>query len=101
DQRFTPRAERGRRSQTEELIRAAKVTVFLLDENQFVRPDEVGRSALFATEARLRNARFKQFDLAAQFRCGGCQEYLAWVDWLLGFSAEKPERWGNHYRVEL
>lgn len=101
DQRFTPRSERGRRSQTEELIDAAKVTVFLLDENQFVRPDEVGRSAVFLQEARRKGARVKQFDLAAQFRCGGCAEYVAWVDWLLGFSIEKPEPWRERYRVEL
>jgi hypothetical protein len=101
DQRFTPRDERGLRSQAEELINAAKVTVFLLDENQFVRPDEVGRSALFVEEAKLKGARVKQFDLAAQFRCGGCSEYVAWVDWLLGFSAEKPTSWNERYRVEL
>jgi hypothetical protein len=101
DQRFTPRAERGRRSQTEELINAAKVTVFLLDENQFVRPDEVGRSAVFCQEAKAKAARLKQFDLATQFRCGGCAEYIAWVDWLLGFSTEKPEPWRDRYHVEL
>jgi hypothetical protein len=101
DQRFTPRVERGLHSQTEELIDAAKVTVFLVDENQFVRPDEVGRSALFVREAKMKGARIKQFDLAAQFRCGGCAEYVAWVDWLLGFSAEKPEPWHDRYRIEL
>jgi hypothetical protein len=101
DQRFTPRAERGLRSQAEELMDAAKVTVFLLDENQFVRPDEVGRSVLFLQEAKRKGASFKQFDLAAQFRCGGCAEYVGWVDWLLGFSAERPEPWRDRYRVEL
>jgi hypothetical protein len=101
DQRFTPRPERGKRSQTEELIDAAKVTVFLLDENQFVRPDEVGASALFLDEAKRKRARTRRYDLAAQFRCGGCAEYVAWVDWLLGFRAERPEPWRERYRVEL
>jgi uncharacterized protein len=101
DLRFTPKIERGRRSQTEELINAAKVTVFLLDENQFVRPDEVGASALFLEEAKMKGARIKTFDLAAQFRCGGCAEYVAWVDWLLGFSIEKPASWHDRYRFEL
>ncbi len=101
DQRFTPNAERGKRSQTEELIDAAKVAVFLLDENQFVRPDEVGASALFLSEAKTKGARTKQYDLAAQFRCGGCAEYVAWVDWLLGFGVERPEPWHDRYRVEL
>jgi DUF2075 family protein len=101
DVRWTPRADRGKRSQAEELIDAAKVTVFLLDENQFVRPDEVGSSALFRLEGRRKNARIKEFDLGVQFRCGGCTEYVTWVDWLLGFSVDQPEPWNDRYRVTL
>lgn len=101
DIRFTPKGERGRRSQTEELISAAKVAVFLLDENQFVRPDEVGSSTLIRGEAKRKGARIKEFDLRAQFRCGGCVEYVTWVDWILGFAAERPESWGDRYRVEV
>jgi hypothetical protein len=101
DTRWTPRADRDKRSQTEELIDAAKVTVFLLDENQFVRPDEVGSSSRFRREGRMKGARIKEFDLAVQFRCGGCAEYVAWVDWLLGFGAERPEPWRDRYDVDL
>jgi hypothetical protein len=101
DTRWTKKAERGRRSQTEELMDAAKVTVFLLDENQSVRPDEVGRSALIRDHAAERRARLREFDLAVQFRCGGCAEYLAWVDWLLGFSAQQPPGWGDRYTLDL
>ena len=46
-------------------------TVFLLDENQFVRPDEVGRTALFEAAAQEHGARLRKYDLATQFRCGG------------------------------
>jgi hypothetical protein len=77
------------------------VTVFLLDENQFVRADEVGSSALFLDQAKRKRARVKHFDLAVQFRCGGCAEFVAWVDWLLGFGVERPEPWGDRYRVEV
>ncbi len=101
DVRWTRRADRGKRSQAEELIDAAKVTVFLLDENQFVRPDEVGSSALFRLEGKRKNARIKEFDLGVQFRCGGCTEYVTWVDWLLGFSVDQPEPWNDRYRVSL
>lgn len=101
DMRFTPRAERGRRTQTEELINAAKVTVFLLDENQFVRPDEVGSSDRIRSEARNRRAKIREYDLQTQFRCGGCAEYVAWVDWLLGYATELPLPWGDRYEVML
>lgn len=101
DLRWTPQIERRRRSQTEELLNAAKVTVFLLDENQFVRPDEVGSSDLIRRESKSKSARVKEFDLQAQFRCGGCVEYVAWVDWLLGFSAEQPKSWREQYEFTL
>jgi hypothetical protein len=101
DSRWTPKIERGKRSQVEELTAASKVTVFLLDENQFVRPDEVGSSSLVRKHAAERGIRLKEFDLAVQFRCGGCAEYIAWVDWLLGFAAEVPSPWGDRYSVEL
>ena len=42
DTRWTPKAQQNKRSQIEELLAAAKVTVFFLDENQYVRPDEIG-----------------------------------------------------------
>ncbi len=101
DTRWTPMVERNKRSQVEELIDAAKVTVFLLDENQFVRPDEVGSSELIRKHAKARKARIKEFDLAVQFRCGGCAEYVGWVDWLLGFSTERPGPWADRYNVVL
>lgn len=101
DTRWTPKVERGKRSQVEELIDASRVTVFLLDENQFVRPDEVGSSALIREHAKQRKLRVKEFDLAVQFRCGGCAEYVEWVDWLLGFRDEKPAPWGDRYTVEF
>ena len=101
DTRWTPKIERGQRSQTEELMNAAKVTVFLLDENQFVRPDEVGSSEVIRAEAKRLKVRTKEFDLVTQFRCGGCLEYVGWVDWLLGFDGEKPEPWGTNYTLEL
>ncbi len=101
DTRWTRAAERGKRSQTEELMNAAKVTVFLLDENQFVRPDEIGSSSVIQEEAKRLGVRVKAVDLATQFRCGGCREYTQWVDWLLGFVDGRPEPWGEKYSVSM
>lgn len=101
DVRWTPKLERAQRSQTRELIDAANVTVFLLDENQFVRPDEVGSTATILEEARAVGARVKQFDLSAQFRCGGSTEYVDWVDWLLGFRDARPAPWGDRFDLHL
>jgi uncharacterized protein len=99
--RFTPRARRSEKSQFEELMDAAKVTVFFLDENQFVRPDEIGTTATIEVMTRKLGIPLKAFDLSAQFRCGGSAAYVKWVDWLLGFSDPPSEPFHERYTFEL
>jgi hypothetical protein len=40
------------------------------------------------------------FDLEAQFRCGGDNQYLEWVDWLLG-CGPKPSALPSRVRIRL
>ncbi len=80
---YTPAARRSEEPQIDELIRAAKVTVFLIDDKQVVRPAEVGSSELIRETAVRFDARFVQEDLQAQFRCAGSDEYIDWVDGVL------------------
>jgi hypothetical protein len=99
--RFTPKSDVSARSQAEELIDAAKVTVFLLDENQFMRPDEIGTTATLKEAAHARSARVAEFDLITQFRCGGATEYASWVDHLLQFDPAPPRPWRSAFQLEL
>ena len=101
DTRWTPKSQRARKAQVDELLDAAKVTVFFLDENQFMRPDEEGESNLIREATGRLDIPLQEYDLATQFRCGGCSEYLDWVDYLLGFRTAKPLGWGDRYRFEL
>lgn len=101
DTRFTPKAKRGKREQIDELLSAAKVSVFFLDENQFMRPDEVGESNLIRHATGRHRIPLKEYDLATQFRCGGCSEYLQWIDQLLGFRMQAAAFWGDRYRFDL
>jgi hypothetical protein len=101
DTRFTPKAERGKKEQIHELLDAAKVSVFFLDENQFMRPDEVGESNLIREATGRLRIPLKEYDLTTQFRCGGCTEYLEWVDHLLGFRTAAPTGWGDRYRFDI
>lgn len=94
---YTRKEDRTGKSQVQELLDSAKVVVFLLDENQSVRPDEIGSSALVRSAARESRAVFREFDLRQQFRCGGCTEYQDWVDHLLGFDAPPPQTWKDRY----
>jgi len=99
--RFTPKAQRTGKSQVQELIDASKVVVFLLDENQSVRPDEIGSSALVREAAGEAKAVLREYDLRQQFRCGGCTEYQDWVDHLLGFEAPPIQDWKDRYDFGL
>jgi uncharacterized protein len=75
-------------SQVEELIKAAKVTVFFVDENQIISPLEVGEARVFEEAAKKMNASFKEFQLVSQFRCGGSATYLEWLDDMLGIAPQ-------------
>ena len=99
DTRFTKAADRNRRSQVDELLDAAKVTVFFLDENQYVRPDEIGESKLIQSATAKRGIPLAEYDLATQFRCGGSVEYLEWVDSLLGFSSRVAPDFSSYYQL--
>jgi len=50
--RFTAKASRKDKLQVEELIDAAKVSVFFLDHNQTVRPQEIGTPEFIEQSAR-------------------------------------------------
>ncbi|MEU1730877.1 DUF2075 domain-containing protein [Streptosporangium sp. NPDC020145] len=81
--------------QLRELVRAARVPVFLLDEHQVVRQGEVGSVALIKETAAQMGLGVHQIDLRHQFRCGGCPEYVRWVEQLLGLDPEflSPQSW--------
>jgi hypothetical protein len=42
-----------------------------------------------------------EYDLDAQFRCGGCTEYIEWVDYFLGFLKNEPKNWRNNYSFTI
>lgn len=89
--RFTRKALRGDRPQIDELLSAARVPVFLLDEHQVVRPGELGTAADIEAAASERGIDVIRVDLDAQFRCGGSLEYVSWVQHLLELEPGEPE----------
>ena len=100
--RYTPRALRGApRRQVDELIDAARVPVFLLDQNQVVRPGEMGTIEDIEKHARERGLDVHQVDLNAQYRSGGSAEYVEWVERLLGLLPGGPMPWKGDDRFEV
>ncbi len=87
---------RGRvRGQIHQIIEAAKVPVFLLDDHQVVRPREIGSPADVVEIARTMGCQVVEVDLDGQFRCGGSPLFDLWVQRLLGLVEEPPVVWSD------
>jgi DNA replication protein DnaC len=101
--RYTPAAKRSQRRQVEELLDAAWVPVFLLDEHQVVRPGEMGTVEEITEAAAAKGIKTHLIDLDGQFRCGGSRKYEQWVKNLLHLdgSAAEPSSWDGDERFEL
>ncbi|HEX2566024.1 MAG TPA: DNA/RNA helicase domain-containing protein [Burkholderiales bacterium] len=78
------RATRSRRTQIQEIVDAAKVPVFFIDDKQVVRPGEVGSSRLVQETVAANKCRLYEYTLEAQFRCAGSDAFVNWVDNTLG-----------------
>lgn len=99
--RWTKAELRSDRRQIDELIDAAFVSVFLLDQNQVVRPGEMGTVQDIEKHARERGIGVHEIDLATQYRSGGSAEYVEWVERLLGLAPGGPEKWSGDERFEV
>ena len=86
--RFTPKAKRTDIPQVDELIQAAKTTVFFIDDEQTVRPNEVGSTQGILEAAERNGADVSTFELETQFRLAGSKAFLQWVDGMLGITPE-------------
>ncbi|MBM7770758.1 hypothetical protein JOD54_000962 [Actinokineospora baliensis] len=91
--RWTKRTMRSTAPQIEELINVARVPVFLLDDNQVICTGEVGSIEMISDAAARLGCEVEVFTLDHQFRCGGSDEYLRWVDRLFGITAGGPLPW--------
>ena len=101
--RWTRAEHRSGRPQIAELLDAARVPVFLLDEFQVVRPGEQGTVREIEKHAADKGIDVEKIDLDAQFRCGGSEEFVLWVKRLLGLEPGGPIPWigDPHFDVEV
>lgn len=88
--RYTKAHLRTGRPQIDELIDVARTPVFLLDENQVVRPGELGSLHEITEFAKSKGLEVQHVELTEQFRCGGSLVYTNWVEEVLGLS-EPPQ----------
>ncbi|GAA3129105.1 DUF2075 domain-containing protein [Streptomyces rectiviolaceus] len=99
--RYTKAELRTDKAQIEELIDAARVPVFLLDQHQVVRPGEMGTVGQIQQAAAAKKLDCRVVSLDSQFRCGGSDSYLRWVVRLLGLDGDQPVVWDPDGKVGL
>ena len=78
--RFTKRENMSSRPQIQEIIEAARVSVFFVDDQQVVRPNEIGSSSLIREAAAAHDAVLHESSLETQFRCSGSDAFVGWID---------------------
>ena len=71
-------------NQVKEVIASAKCTILFVDDDQVVTLADIGHSSELERWAAELGARVTHLGLASQFRCGGSDGYLAWLDRILG-----------------
>lgn len=79
---------KGGKNQIRELIAASRTTVFFIDEAQKVTWQDIGEIDTIRSLASEFGAEVVEAELNSQFRCGGSDDFLAWLDETLGVHSD-------------
>lgn len=67
-------------NQIKEIINAARISVFFIDEDQRVTSKDIGTIEQIKFFAKQQHAKIIENELDSQFRCNGSDGYIAWLD---------------------
>ena len=81
--------------QIQELLNAGKVCVFFIDDNQVVRPDEIGSVGYIRQYSENNKCNVFEYELEAQFRCSGSDAFVNWINNTLGISRTANVIWNT------
>ena len=81
--KFTHASKRTNLPMIDCLIRAAKVSVFFIDDLQGIRSAEIGSSSMIKEAAARMGVLCDSVELRSQFRCNGSDNYLDWLEDML------------------
>jgi len=87
--RFTRPVDRTEMPQVDQLVRCAKTSVFFIDDKQNVRYQEIGNSETIKSAATKYGCVVSEVTLKAQYRCMGSNDYLLWLESVLGYTDER------------
>lgn len=91
--RFRPKKSRPGVAQIQELLNVGKVCVFFIDEDQVVRPEEIGSPHYIKKAASEMGCEISEYELEIQFRCGGSDAFVKWVENTLGIRRTPNVLW--------
>ena len=93
--RFTPKVKQSKLPQIQELLKASRTSVLFIDDNQIVRPGEIGSTEYIKAEAEKLHCDVCEFELEAQFRCAGSDAVVNWVNNTLGIQRTANVIWNQ------
>lgn len=67
-------------NQIREIVKAAKFSVFFIDDYQKVHVRDIGSTSIIKKIAEENGAQVHVMKLESQFRCNGSDGYLSWID---------------------
>lgn len=98
-------ADRFRKSsgltQVQEILRAARVPVFFLDDQQIVRGREIGSIEYIRQACEDEGVEVVEIDLQRQFRCATSLDYVDWVSRLLSDDPTSAGPWNPEWTFDL
>ncbi|MFH1910123.1 MAG: DUF2075 domain-containing protein [bacterium] len=83
---FTKADNRTEMPQINQIMRFAKTSVFFIDDLQNIRSLEIGSAELIRETAKKLNCTIDEVTLETQFRCMGSNNYLMWLESVLGYN---------------
>ena len=98
---YTRRDQRSDQQQIEEILCASKVSVFLIDDKQTVRPKEIGSVAYIEEFANQHRCKIFKYELDIQFRCNGSEAFINWVNNTLGIERTANVIWDQHEEFDF
>ncbi len=63
-----------------EIMKRTKLSVFFVDDNQMIRPSDIGSYEYIKSCAKELGSEIHEYELKAQFRCAGSEGYINWLD---------------------
>lgn len=99
--RFTAKAKRTDSPQIQELISASRVSVFFIDQDQIVRPAEIGSVRHIKEFAAKNDCLLFEHELVTQFRCSGSEAFVSWINNTLRISRTAHVLWTGEENFEF